>query len=74
MLSSDQNLTINAAAARSAVEMVEIPFTGELVVDENKTWTRIPGPTGPWYVGPPSDEIDKAWADLIARMKKFVSD
>lgn len=54
--------------------MVEIPFTGELVVDENKTWTRIPGPTGPWYVGPPSDEIDKAWADLIARMKKFVSD
>lgn len=56
---------METAAARSVVELVDIPFTGELAVNEHGKWERKIDLDSPQYVGPPSDAIDHAWVDLI---------
>ncbi|KAF2102913.1 hypothetical protein NA57DRAFT_71898 [Rhizodiscina lignyota] len=53
-------------AARSAIETVHIDFSGELLPDDEGRWMRKIDPTGPQYVGPPSDAIDHAWKGLVA--------
>ena len=57
------------AAARPAIQLVQVPFDGELAVDNSGRWVRHVVPNVPQYVGPPSDAIDHAWKDLIARKK-----
>ncbi len=68
----DRILLPNTEVARSAVELVEMNFTGELAVDENGRWMLQPGLDGPRYVGPASGEIDMVWRDLIARMQALL--
>jgi hypothetical protein len=64
-------LIFPTASARSAVELVNLQFTGELAVTEDGTWVRRIDPNRLQYVGPPSDAIDNAWGDLIRRGFSF---
>ncbi|RFU32370.1 hypothetical protein B7463_g3988, partial [Scytalidium lignicola] len=62
--SYEHGFATELATSRSTVELVDIHFTGELAV-ENGQWIRRVNNSNIQYTGPPSDAIDKAWANLI---------
>jgi len=62
--SYERGFATELAAARSAIELADVSFTGTLIVDENGRWMRELD-SSIQYVGPPSDAIYNAWFDLI---------
>ena len=51
------------AAARDAVEHRQVRFYGNAEYDEDGHFF-VPHPSPIDYVGPPSDAVDQAWANL----------
>ncbi|KIX93903.1 uncharacterized protein Z520_10240 [Fonsecaea multimorphosa CBS 102226] len=52
-------------SAFGSIELKQVRFTGGLLVTENGTLYRPVDPNEPQYVGEPSPDIDRNWADLL---------
>lgn len=64
-LPADPNRNMTIGPAKSAIQPVQVRFTGGLYYDERgKPYRQIPEGF-PQYVGEPTPEIDQAWAKLF---------
>ncbi|KIM96586.1 hypothetical protein OIDMADRAFT_58897 [Oidiodendron maius Zn] len=68
-----QNQRSDFPAARSAIEYHEVMFTGNPIHKEDGT-IYVPHPGAIRYVGTPSPEVDKAWANLTKTRDPMITE